>query len=277
MAQSNDNMVKIYPIPSNLTFATESVPTSLPYVREAIEREMLTTSCMHTSTMLTLRRMSRYFPVIEPILEEYGVPNDFKYLAMAESGLNPNAESPARAAGLWQFISSAADTYNLETGKNTDLRYNVEESTRAACRYLLKAYEQFGSWTLAAASYNAGKQGVARRLATQGVENYWDLFLPEETMRYLPRILSFKIISADPAAYNFNLREQDKFKPYKNYKTITVKEKDIEWSKLAAEHGTTYRMLRILNPWIRSYDYSNTAQTAYEVKIPTAKFKELGY
>ncbi len=272
-----NNMVQIYPIPQNLTFAGEAVPTELQYVREAIDREILTTSCMHTSTMLTLRNMSRYFPVIEPILKEYGIPNDFKYLAMAESRLDPNAYSPAKAAGLWQFIPSAADSYGLETGQNTDMRYHVEKSTRAACRYLSQAYKKFGSWTLAAASYNAGQAGVARRMETQGVKNYWDLYLPEETMRYLPRILSLKIVAQDPAAYNFLLEEKDKHKPFKNYKIVKINQKDIDWSAFAAEHGTDYRQLRILNPWIRSYSYANNGQTEYEVMVPTAEFKRLGY
>ncbi len=271
------NTVKIHALPAEIEFAGERVPIELPYVREAVDREVLTTSCMHTSTMLTLRRMSRYFPVIEPILEEYGVPNDFKYLAMAESGLNPNALSPAKAAGIWQFIPSAAKSYGLETGENTDLRYNVELSTRAACEYLLKAYERFGSWTLAAASYNAGQSGVDRRLKTQGVENYWDLFLPEETMRYVPRIVSLKLVSQTPERFNFELRDEDKFKPYSNYSVVEISSSDIDWSAFAAEHGTNYRQLRILNPWIRSYEYKNPSQTKYKVLVPNEKFVEKGY
>ncbi len=269
--------VKIYDLPQTLEFAGENVPINLPYVREAIEREVLSTSCMHTSPMLALRLTSRYCPIIEPILKQEGVPADFKYLCLAEIGLNVNAQSPARAAGLWQFISSAAKEYGLETGENTDMRYHVEEATHAACRYLKSAYEKFGSWTLAAASYNAGRAGVARRLATQDVENYWDLFLPEETMRYVPRIISFKLLLSDPAKMGFHLEADDYFKPFKNYKVITVDSENIEWSKVAKENGTNYRQLRILNPWIRSYSYSNKGRTKYKVKIPTKKFVTLGY
>ncbi len=274
---TSSSSVKIYEMPKKMSFAGEEVPVHLPYVREAIEREVLTTTCMHTTTMLTLRAMSRYFPVIEPILAEYGVPDDFKYLAMAESGLNPNAVSPAKAAGLWQFVNSAATDHGLETGDNTDMRFHVEQSTHAACRYLLSAYELFGSWTLAAASYNAGRSGVLRRLTIQEVENYWDLFLPEETMRYVPRMIALKLVSLDPAAYNFYLREKDKLQPFKNYKVIEVNSPNIDWSKIAAEHNTTYRQLRILNPWIRSYEYKNIGGTTYEVMIPIGRFKELGY
>lgn len=250
---------------------------SLPYVQEAIDREVLTTSCMHTSTMLTLRAMSRYFPVIVPILKEHNIPEDFKYLCMAESALNPNAQSPARAAGLWQFITSAAKGYGLETGDNTDMRYHIEESTKAACRYLRNSYNKLGSWTLAAASYNAGLAGVTRRMEKQGVSNYWDLYLPEETMRYVPRIISLKLVSSSPEAYGFNLTEKDKLKPYKNYKVVTIDSQNIDWSKFALKHGTNYRQLRILNPWIRSYNYENRGGTEYEVKVPLANFKKLGY
>ncbi len=275
--ENSSRSVVVAELPSSLDFAGEQVPLEYQYVREALEREMLTTSNMHTGTMLALRYTGRYFPVIEPILKKHGVPDDFKYLCMAESGLNPNAQSPARAAGLWQFVSSAAKEYGLETGDNTDMRYNVERATEAACRYLKDAYKRFGSWTLAAASYNAGRAGVARRLDVQGVENYWDLFLPEETMRYVPRILSFKMLLADPSAYGFDLDDEDYFRPFENYKTIVVESADIDWSAIAHKHNTTYRQLRILNPWIRSYEYSNKGNTRYEVKIPTANFKRLGY
>ncbi len=269
--------VAIAPLPSSLDFAGEKVPLEYQYVREAIEREVLTTSNMHTGTMLALRYSGRYLPVIEPILKRNGVPDDFKYLCMAESGLNPNALSPVRAAGLWQFMSTTAKEYNLETGDNTDLRYHIERSTEAACQYILSAYERLGSWTLVAAAYNAGRAGVIRRMETQGVKEYWDLFLPEETMRYVPRIMSFKILMQNPSAYGFHLEEEHYFKPYENYTTITIDDTNIDWSALAKKHNTTYRALRMLNPWIRSYEYANPSGTRYEVKIPNSKFKELGY
>lgn len=275
--QTKSSGVAIAQLPTSLDFAGERVPLEWQYVREAIEREVLTTGNMHTGTMLALRYSGRYLPVIEPILKRYGIPDDFKYLCMAESGLNPNALSPVRAAGLWQFMSATAKEYNLETGDNTDLRYHIERSTEAACRYILSAYERLGSWTLAAAAYNAGRAGVIRRMDTQGVESYWELFLPEETMRYVPRILSFKILMQDPSAFGFHLDEDDYFKPFKNYTTITIDSENIDWSALAQKYNTTYRQLRILNPWIRSYEYANPSATRYEVKIPNSKFRELGY
>lgn len=277
MSNKNPKGVFIADLPKTLEFAGETVPLQFPYVQEAIEREVLVTMCQHTRTMLSLRLISRYFPVIEPILKKNGIPDDFKYLCLAESGLEVNAFSSAKAAGMWQFITSAAKTYGIETGENVDLRYHVEESTEAACRYLKAAYARFGSWTMAAASYNLGQAGVDRRANTQGVENYWDLFLPEETMRYVPRILSWKIIANDPSAYGFMLKDKDFLKPFVNYKEVKVNALSIDWSEFAASHNTNYRLLRILNPWIRSYTYDNRSGKSYTVKVPTEDFKIKGY
>ncbi len=259
-----------------IDFAGEEVPIDRGYIREAIERELLTTACMHTGTALAIRRTTRYFPVIEPILKEYGLPDDFKYLAMAESGLNENAVSPARASGFWQFLASAGKEYGLEVNDTVDERYHIEKATRAACEYLVKAYEQFGSWSLAAASYNAGRSGVERRLKIQDVDDYWDLFLPEETMRYVPRILSFKLLMDNTKRYGFDV-DDAQLKPFKHYKTVEIDNRKIEWSKFAAEHNTTYRELRILNPWIRDYEHKNSKRKVYEVKVPTYRFRKLGY
>ncbi len=274
--QQQQHAVTIHDIPDNLDFAGEEIPLHWGYVREAIEREVLTTSCMHTSTTLALRRASRYFPVIESILKEYGIPDDFKYLCVAESGLNENAVSPAKASGLWQFLSSSAKEYGLEVSGTVDERYHLEKSTHAACKYLKEAYNQFGNWSLAAASYNAGRAGVNRRLGIQGVENYWDLFLPEETMRYVPRILSFKILMDTPEEYGFALGEEDNLLPFENYKIVEINDAHIVWSKFAAEHNSTYRQLRILNPWIREYEHNNLSKKSYEVKVPTEKFMNQG-
>lgn len=270
-------LIHIAEIPEKLDFAGEIVPLQYAEVREALEREMSVTMYMHGGTIRAIRTMSRYFPVIEPILKQYGIPDDFKYLAMAESGLNPNAFSSARAAGMWQIVAAAAKDHGLETGDNVDLRYNVEQSTHVACKYLRKAYERYGSWTMAAASYNAGLAGVTRRANTQGVDNYYDLFLPEETMRYIYRILSFKVISRNPALYGFNIKADDYFPPFTNYKVVEINDPQIEWSEFAAKHGTNYKVLRILNPWIRTYSYTNSSRKSYKVMIPTGKFRELGF
>ncbi|MEG0655701.1 MAG: lytic transglycosylase domain-containing protein, partial [Mucinivorans sp.] len=188
-----------------------------------------------------------------------------------------NISSSARAAGLWQFMASASKDYDMETGENVDLRFQMEASTRAAAQYLKNSYERYGNWTMAAASYNLGLTGVSRRAQTQGVTNYYDLFLPEETMRYVFRILSMKIIEKDPARYGFILTADDYLRPFVNYTTIQVNDRDIDWSDLAHKHGTNYKVLRILNPWIRSYQYDNNSGRSYEVKIPNKNFRTLGY
>lgn len=269
--------VVVAPIPSKLTFAGEEVPVQFPEVREALEREISVTMYMHSRTLLTLRATKRYLPYIESILKEYGVPGDFKYLCMAESNLNPNAISSAKAAGLWQFMVGTAKDHGIETGENVDLRYSIEESTVAAAKYLKAAYDRYGNWTMAAASYNLGMAGVSRRSDTQGVDNYYDLFLPEETMRYVYRILSMKMITENPAAYGFILKESDYQKPFKNYTTIKINDSQIDWSKLAEKYGTNYKILRILNPWIRSYKYENKSHKTYTVKIPNIDFRIKGY
>lgn len=263
-------------LPKELTFAGEKVPLQYAEVQEALEREMTVTMFMHSRTLRTLRLTTRYFPVIEPILKKYGIPEDFKYLCMAESGLDPNTVSPAGASGLWQIMPSAAKDYGVETGSNVDLRFNVELATEAACKYLRNAYKRYGSWTLAAASYNAGLAGVSKRLGIQDVKSYYDLFLPEETMRYVYRILSFKLLTENPRKYGFHLRKQDYFPAFGNYKKVTISEQNIDWSAFAAKHGTNYKVLRILNPWIRSYEYANKSGTTYTVLVPTEGFRENG-
>ena len=225
-------------LPEKLDFAGEEVPLEYFDVREALQRELLVTSYMHSGTFRTLLNMKRYFSVIEPILERNGIPDDFKYLCMAESALNPETVSPAGAAGLWQFMPKTGREYGLAVGSQVDERYDIEKSTEAACAYLRDAYERFGSWTLAAAAYNAGNAGVSRRMEIQGTENYYDTFLPQETMRYLYRILSLKIVGSDPEAYGFRLRGDDYYGPLDDYRTVEVSGRDIKWPEVAGRYGT---------------------------------------
>lgn len=270
-------MVRVPEIPDELTFAGERVPLEYPDIRQAVQREILTTSNMHTATTLTLIRSARWIPVITPILKKYGIPEDFVYLCFAESGMNPEAVSPAKAAGLWQFLASAAKQYGMETGANIDMRYNIESATAAACKYLKHSYDSLGSWTLTAASYNCGLAGVKRRMNSQKVKSYWDLNLPEETMRYVPRILSFKILLSNPSKYGFFIDEDDYFKPFRNYTEVKVSSLKIDWCTFAKEHGTNFRILKMLNPWIRSYEYENKAGKTYTVKVPNKDFRKTGY
>lgn len=262
-------------LPETLDFAGEAVPLGNFDTRESLRREMLVTLYMHSRTYTTIVNSKRYLSVIEPILERNGIPADFKYLCMAESGLDPEAVSTAGAGGLWQFMPATGKQYALFQEKNkVDERFHIEKSTEAACKYLKAAYARFGSWTLAAAAYNAGSEGVGKRMDVQGTKNYYDTYLPQETMRYVFRILSLKLITSDPQAYGFRIAEGDLYPPLTDYETVSVSGADIEWSKVAAEHGTNYKMLRLLNPWIRDYTYDNKGGRTFEVKVPRKGFRE---
>ncbi len=257
------------PLPANLEFAGEVVPLDNHDTRESLTREMLTTLYMHSRTMQALLASKRYFAIIEPILEKYGVPDDFKYLCMTESGLNPEARSSAGAGGLWQLMPAYAKSAGLLVDKEIDERYHIEKSTEAACQYLIDAKQRLGSWTLAAASYNAGVAGVSRRLRKQGVTSYYDLYLPQETLRYVFRVLSFKLLISDPEAYGYRIGQEDYYKPLPGYEEVTIDSPTIDWAAFAREHGTNYKLMRELNPWIRDYDHNNRAGRSYIVKIPT--------
>lgn len=260
--------VEVPPLPAKLDFAGEPVPMQNQDTRESLMREMLTTFYMHSRTLQTILASKRYFAVIEPILAKYGVPDDFKYLCMAESGLNPEARSGAGAGGLWQLMPAYAKSAGLLVGDEVDERYHIEKSTEAACRYLIDAKRRLGSWTLAAAAFNAGVAGVSRRLEKQGVESYYDLFLPNETLRYVFRVLSFKLLMSDPAAYGYKIDKKEYYPLLPAYEEVTVDDPEIDWAAFAREHGTHYKQIRQLNPWIRDYDHTNKAGRSYTVKIP---------
>lgn len=260
--------VEVPPLPAKLDFAGEPVPMQNQDTRESLMREMLTTFYMHSRTLQTILASERYFAVIEPILAKYGVPDDFKYLCMAESGLNPEARSGAGAGGLWQLMPAYAKSAGLLVGDEVDERYHIEKSTEAACRYLIDAKRRLGSWTLAAAAFNAGVAGVSRRLEKQGVESYYDLFLPNETLRYVFRVLSFKLLMSDPAAYGYKIDKKEYYPLLPAYEEVTVDDPEIDWAAFAREHGTHYKQIRQLNPWIRDYDHANKAGRSYTVKIP---------
>ena len=273
VAETDYAPVVVPPLPDRLDFAGESVPLENYDTRESLLRELMTNMYLHSRTMQTLLATTRYFPVIEPIMKKYGVPDDFKYLCMAESGLNPNVRSGAGAAGLWQLMSPYAKSVGLQIVTGLDQRYDIEKATEAACKYLLDAKERLGSWTLAAAAYNAGVAGVNKRIQTQGVSSYYDLYLPEETMRYVFRILAFKLMTPDPAAYGFRIGKKDYYEPLTDYREVTVDDAAIDWSAVARRYGTNYKMLRELNHWIRDYHYDNKARRSFVVRIPHESFR----
>ncbi|MCD7970119.1 MAG: lytic transglycosylase domain-containing protein [Alistipes sp.] len=260
-------------IPDRLEFAGENVPLEYFDVYESLQREMMVTLYMHSRTTLTLLNTRRYFLVIEPIMDKYGIPDDFKYLCMAESGLNPNITSSAGAAGLWQIMPATGKQYGLLVDNWVDERFDIEKSTEAACKYLLESYKRYGSWTLAAAAYNLGNAGLNRRLEAQGEDDYYDVFLPEETQRYVFRILSLKLLTESPFTYGYIITQNEYYRPLDDYTTVEVSDKKIVWSDVAHENGTTYKMLRQLNHWIRDYEYNNPSGRTFKVKIPGDGFR----
>ncbi len=259
--------VMIPEMPAALDFCGEAMPLERFDAKESLMRELLITCYMHSRTMIMLLSSERYFSIIEPILKKRGVPEDFKYLCAAESGLNPTVVSPAGAAGLWQIMSALGKEKGLEVNKQVDERYHIEKATEAACGYILDNYKRFGSWTLAAAAYNLGSAGVAQRMEKQGVKSYYDLFAPEETMRYLYRIAALKVFFGDPATYGYKVEKEDFYPLLPEYKTVTVNHKEIDWSKVASENGTNYRAMRLLNNWIREYEHANPSAKTYQIRI----------
>ncbi|MBX2845266.1 MAG: lytic transglycosylase domain-containing protein [Saprospiraceae bacterium] len=253
-------------VPNYIDFAGERVPTEIDDVKERLERELLVTAYRHSNTFLMLKRKARWFPVIEQILREEGVPDDFKYLCVAESAL-ANAVSPAGAKGFWQFLSRTGKEYGLEVNDVVDERYHVEKSTRAACKYLKQSKARFGSWTAAAASYNMGSAGLNRQMERQKERDYYDLLLNDETSRYVFRILAFKEVLNHPANYGFIIDYNDQYQPYV-YSEVIVDSNVDSFADFAQQFNTNYKTLKKLNPWLRDSYLKVPAGKTYTVKIP---------
>ena len=255
------------PVPASMTFAGQTFDLRRSDHRERLDRELMTFTYMHTTTMLSLKRANRYFPLIEPILRECGVPDDFKYLAVIESSLNPLAKSPAGAAGLWQFMPASGREHGLEVNLNIDERYHIEKETRAACRYLKEAYARYGNWLSVAAAYNAGKARITTQLEKQQVEQATDLWLVEETSRYMFRLLAAKAVFTHPLRYGFRLRREHLYPPIP-YTEHTVTTGIASLPRFARTHGLTYAQLREANPWLRDLSLANKSGRTYVLKLP---------
>ena len=260
------NTVVSPPIPESVFLAGEQVPLESFSVREKLDKELIINTYRHSSSILYLKRASRWFPIIEPILEEHSIPNDFKYLAVIESGLT-QAVSPAGASGFWQFMKKTAPEYGLEVTSTVDERYHVEKSTHAACQYLQESYEKFGNWALAAASYNMGMTGVEQRLEAQGVDSYWELHLNSETARYVYRILAVKEVLSKPETYGFQLTENDVYHPHEVRKVVITSSIE-NLSEFALNNGSNYRELKELNPWLIKESFVATPGKIYTVYFP---------
>jgi hypothetical protein len=269
--KNNDNFPQNYRIvspevPKEIYFAGERVPLENFEVYERIDRELLVNTYWHSATILAMKRANRWFPVIEPILKRYNVPDDFKYLAVAESNLD-NVVSPAGATGYWQFMKAAAEKYGLEVTSEVDERYHVEKSTEAACKYLLESYQKYGNWTMAAASYNMGVAGVNNQIGRQKADNYYNLVLNSETSRYIARIVSLKLIMQNPQKYGFDLNESVLYPPLKTYE-VELPGSVVDFADWAAVRDINYKVLKMYNPWLRDNKLTNRSSKIYTIQLP---------
>ncbi|MEX1131817.1 MAG: lytic transglycosylase domain-containing protein [Flavobacteriales bacterium] len=271
--QFNDNY-KVFSLtlPNELSFCGEPVPLERLDVRERLDRELLVNTYWQSNTLLAHKRAARWFPLIEEILKREGVPDDMKYLALIESGLT-NVVSPAGATGYWQFMKETAIAEGLEVNSEVDERYNVEKSTVAAANYLKEGHAKFGSWSMAAAAYNLGQGGINKQVARQQEEDYFDLLLPEETSRYVFRILAMKEIIRDPERYGFHIRTRDLYPPYPTT-AIEVNGPIEDLAVFAIRQNTNYKTLKLLNPWLRDNRLSNKDGRSYTVLLPAEGFDE---
>lgn len=259
-------------IPDTLTFCGERVPLNLWYVREGLDRELVSNMYYQSSTLFNIKRATRVFPTIERILREEGVPQDMKYLCVIESSLQ-NVTSPAGAGGYWQFMKATGQKYGLEISDEIDMRNDLEASTHAACRYLKYLKRRLGNWTNAAAAYNCGEGGLEKRLTNQQQKSYYDLLLNRETQRYVYRILALKLIMQNPQDYGYHVRRCDTY-PELPYEEVTLDGKDVDLVQFAIDHGTSYKMLRTMNPWLQTDKLKNKTGKSYKVRIPTKKGTE---
>ncbi|HLG32504.1 MAG TPA: lytic transglycosylase domain-containing protein [Ignavibacteriaceae bacterium] len=253
-------------MPGNLEFAGEKVPLEDYEVYERMEREFIVHTYFHSYTIFAIKRANRWFPVIEPILKKNSIPDDFKYLMVAESNME-NVISPAGATGFWQFLKETGIKYELEINDLVDERYHVEKSTEAACKYLKESYAQFGSWTMAAASYNMGTNGTQNQVERQKTDNYYNLMLNIETSRYLGRIISLKYIMQNPDLYGFDIKKNELYDPLK-FKEIILDSSVSDIAEYAESLGMNYKILKMYNPWLRDNYLNNSTKITYKIKIP---------
>ncbi len=253
-------------IPEDLNFAGEKVPQEDPEILERVDREFLVNTYWQSNALLLMKRAHKYFPIIEPILAKNGIPDDFKYLAVAESGLD-NVVSHAKATGFWQIMKATGQEYGLEINKNVDERYHLAKSTEVACQYLNKYKKKYGSWTLAAAAYNTGTGSVDKYLKIQKVNNYYDLLLGQETGRYVFRIMAIKEILSNPEKYGFEIAEEDLYKAVPTFK-VEVDTPITDFADFAKQYGVNYKILKRHNAWLREPHLNNQSRKNYTIEIP---------
>ncbi len=260
--------IQSYSLPDSVSFAGERMPLENFDTHESLDREILTSAYRHSSTILIIKRANRYLPVIEKILKENNIPDDFKYLAAAESEYS-NMVSPVGATGFWQIMQATGREEGMEINSVVDERYNLERSTQFACDYFQKSYEKFGSWTMAAASYNGGRWALLEQINIQNKTNYYDLLLAEETARFIFRAVAYKLVISDPQKYGFDINKTDLY-PELNYYEVKVDSAITDFSAFAGRFGTNYKLLKFLNPWLRKPYLTRKPGKVYTIKIPEA-------
>jgi membrane-bound lytic murein transglycosylase D len=265
--------IKSFSVPDEVTFAGEKMPLGNFDTRESLEREILTSAYRHSSTLLIIMRAHRYLPLIEKILKKNNIPDDFKYLVAAESEYS-NMVSPAGATGFWQIMPQTGRESGMEINTVVDERYDVEKSTQFACDFFKESYEKYGNWTLAAASYNGGRNGINEQIEIQHVKNYYDLLLTEETARYIFRAVAYKLVISDPQKYGFNLSEKDLF-PELKYFEVKVDTAVTDFAAFAQKFGTNYKILKFLNPWLRKPFLTPKPNKEYVIKIPSEGMRNI--
>jgi len=266
-------MVSSPPIPEKLAFAGDTVPLQNFDVKENLDRDLMVNSYFHSQTLRYLKLSERYFSIIEPILKQDSVPDDFKYLALAESGFDPKIISPAGASGIWQFLKVTGKEYGLEVNEEVDERFNIEKATHAACVFLKGSFKKYGNWTLVAASYNEGRNAIDNQIEKQKENNYYNLFLNDETNRYLYRILSLKLIIESPEKYGFFVSKSEKY-PVIPFSLVEIKGPVLDLVSFAKSHGINYKILKIFNPWLRNSSLKNPLGKSYQIKIPKGDYRE---
>ncbi len=275
---STDSTVYVQPspvvspvMPAELSIAGDKIEIDRFDIREKVDRELTAFSYMHSSTTLLIKRANRYFPEVEPILKEMGVPDDLKYLMAVESNLVPTIVSPAGAAGLWQLMPETARELGLEVNKDIDERFNTPKATRAACQYLLQAYARYGNWWNVAASYNAGQGYISSQLREQHQSKVIDTYLYQETSRYFYRIAALKILMSDPQQYGFFFHKEDLYPAYQ-YKEVPVDTTVVSLVDWAIEQGTTLAFIKEANPWLRTRRLPNKSRRNYVLRVLTKDF-----
>jgi hypothetical protein len=272
-----DSTYSVYalPMPDSITFAGEHVPIENFDVREALDKELHKITYWHSETFLYLKRAHRYFPVIEKILKENGINDDFKYLAVTESGLTDKV-SPSGATGFWQFLKSTGKSYGLEINNEVDERYNIEKATIATCKYLKNSYRKYHDWAMVTASYNTGQRNLNKQVSKQKITNYYDLLLNSETSRYVYRIIAFKLILSNPQDYGFRFREKDLYPVIPTYE-VKLDSSVSNFVNYAKHLNKNYKMLKYFNPWLRDNFLTNKYKKTYTIKLPVKGARSKNY